>query len=58
MCPLQDSSPAAKRHHPLVPGAYYEECDMNDDEDATFFVISHTSDISRKVWDIWVYMCD
>jgi hypothetical protein len=45
----EDSSPAAKRHHPLVQSAYYEECDMNDDEDATVFVISHTSDISQKV---------
>ena len=47
---FQGSSPAAKRHHPLVQGAYYEECDLTEEEDATFFVIAHTNVISQKVY--------
>lgn len=46
---LQDASPAAKRHHPAVQSPHYEECDLNEDEDATFFVLTHTNDIPKKV---------
>lgn len=53
---LQDASPAAKRHHPSVQSAYYEECDLNEDEDATFFVLTHT-DITKKVLTLFT-TCD
>lgn len=46
---LQDALPAAKRHHPCVQSTQYEECDINEGEDATFFVITQTSDILQKV---------
>lgn len=46
---LQDASPAAKRHHSAVQSAYYEECDLNEDEDATFYILTHTNDLPKKV---------
>ena len=46
---IQDSLPAAKRHHSLVEGTDYEECDQVEEEDATLFVITRNGDISQKV---------
>ena len=51
LCYIQDSLPAAKRHHSLVEGTDYEECDQVEEEDATLFVITCNGDISQKVKD-------
>lgn len=48
-CSLQDGCPAAKKHHSMIQGTQYEECDLNEEEDATFFVITNTNDIPQKV---------